>query len=125
MELEVVAACGRFQFKEMLMSGDVATDPSKPRKVLGLEWETQRDKLQVDVKLNTGGKVGGARVQEDIDLEGDLDKAIPGAITKRNLWRVVQGQYEPLGLLCVFTILFKISMQSLLNEEEGTSGGLG
>jgi hypothetical protein len=24
------------------------------------------------VKLNTGGKVGGARIQEDIDLEGDL-----------------------------------------------------
>jgi hypothetical protein len=60
-ELELVAACGGFQFKETLMSGDVAADPSDPRKVLGLVWETQGDKLQVDVKLNTGGKVGGAR----------------------------------------------------------------
>jgi hypothetical protein len=62
-------------------------------------------------------------VQEDINLEGDLDKAIPGAFTKRILWREAQGQYDPPGLLCVFTILFKISMQSLLDEEEGTSVG--
>jgi hypothetical protein len=43
-------------------------------------------------RVNTGGKVGGARVQEDIDLEGDLDKAILEAITKKILWRVAQGQ---------------------------------
>ncbi len=46
----MVAARGGFQFKETLMSGDAAADPSKPRKVLGLVWETQEDKLQVDVK---------------------------------------------------------------------------
>jgi hypothetical protein len=60
--LETLAARGGFQFKETLMSGDAAGDPSEPQKVLGLIWETQEDKLQVDVKLNTGGKVGGARV---------------------------------------------------------------
>ncbi len=116
-ELEVVAARGP------LMSGDAAADPSEPRKVLSLVWETQEDKLQVDVKLNTGGKVGGDRVQEDIDLEGDLSKAIPGAITKRILWRVAQGQYNPLGLLCAFTIRYKIFMRSLSDEEEGTHVG--
>jgi hypothetical protein len=90
--------------------------------VLGLVKETQQDRLQEDVKLNTGGKVGGARVLEDIDLEGDLDRAMPGAITKRVLWRVAQGQYDPLGLLCAFTIRFKIIMRSLSGEEEGTCG---
>jgi hypothetical protein len=53
------------------MSGDAAADPSEPRNVLGFVWETQEDKLQVDVKLNTGGKVGGVQIQEDIDLEED------------------------------------------------------
>jgi hypothetical protein len=101
------------------MTGDAAANPSEPRKVLGLIWETQEDKLQVDVKLNTGGKVGGARIQEDIDLEGDLSRALPGAITKRVLWRVAQGLYDPLGLLCEFTIRFKIVMRSLSDEEEG------
>jgi hypothetical protein len=73
-DLETLAGRGGFQFKGTLMTGDAAADPSEPRKVLGLIWETQEDKLQVDVKVNTGGKVGGARVQEDIDLEG----AYPG-----------------------------------------------
>ncbi len=105
------------------MSGDAAANSSEPRKLLGLGWETHGDKLQVDVKLNTGGKVQGARVQEDIDLEGDLSKAIPGAITKRILWRVAQGQYDPLGLLCAFTIRFKIIMRGLSDEEEGAHIG--
>jgi hypothetical protein len=118
-DLETLAGRGRFQFKGTLMTGDAAADPSEPRKVLGLIWETQEDKLQVDVKLNTGGKVGGARVQDDIDLEGDLSQALPGVITKRILWRVAQGLYDPLGLLCEFTIRFKIVMRSLSDEEEG------
>jgi hypothetical protein len=114
--LETQAGRGGFQFKGTLMSGDAAADPSEPRKVLGLIWETQEDKLQVDVKLNTGGKVGGGRIQKDINLEGDLSRAIPGAITKRVLWRVAQGLYDPLGLLCAFTIRFKIVMRSLSDE---------
>ncbi len=69
-DLETLAGRGGLQFKGTLMMGDAAADPSEPRKVLGLIWETQEDKLQVDVKLNTGGKVGGARIQEDIDLGG-------------------------------------------------------
>ncbi len=118
-DLETLAGRGGFQFKGTLMTGDAAADSSEPRKVLGLIWETQEDKLQVDVKLNTGSKVGGARIQEDIDLEGDLSQALPGAITKRVLWRVAQGLYDPLGLLCAFTIRFKIVMRSLSDEEEG------
>jgi hypothetical protein len=105
------------------MTGDAAANPSEPRKVLGLIWETLEDKLQVELKLNTGGKVGGARVQDDIDLEGDLSQALPGAITKRILWRVAQGLYDPLGLLCAFTIRFKIVMRSLSDEEEGGRSG--
>jgi hypothetical protein len=122
-DLETLAGRGGFQFKGTLMTGDAAADPSEPRKVLGLIWETQGDKLQVDVKLNTGGKVGGARIQEDIDLEGDLSQALLGTITKRILWRVAQGLYDPLGLLCAFTIRFKLVMRSLSDEEEGERVG--
>jgi hypothetical protein len=86
-KLEEVAFRGGFQFKETLMSRDKATDPSEPRKVLGLVWETQQDRLRVDIKLNKGRKKGGAQVKEDVDndSEADLDKAIPEAITKRDL----------------------------------------
>ncbi len=44
------------------------------------------------------------------------EKALPEVITKRELWRVVQGQYDPLGLLCAFTIRFKILMRSIVSE---------
>ncbi len=32
---------------------------------------------------------------------------------------MAQGLYDPLGLLCTFTIRFKIVMRSLSDEEEG------
>jgi hypothetical protein len=39
-DLEALAGRGGFQFKGTLMTGDAAADPSEPRKVLGLIWET-------------------------------------------------------------------------------------
>src|SRR5450830_458158 len=44
-EMEEIAACGGFTFKETLMSGDTVEDHACPKKVLGLFWETDRDML--------------------------------------------------------------------------------
>jgi hypothetical protein len=93
-ELEVVAKDCGFEFKETLMSGDPAADPNDPRKVLGLIWETQEDRLMVDVKLNLGPKKAGLKLEEDVDLTSNIEGDLPGLITKRELWRVEQGQYE-------------------------------
>ncbi|MFN9909801.1 MAG: hypothetical protein ACK56F_27405, partial [bacterium] len=116
-ELEVVAKKGGFEFKETLMSGDSAADPNEPRKVLGLIWETQEDRLMVDVKLNLGPKRAGLKLEEDVDLTSNIEGDLPGLITKRELWRVAQGQYDPLGLLCAYTVRFKIVMRSLAEEQ--------
>ncbi len=107
-ELEIVAKKGGFEFKETLMSGDPATDPNEPRKVLGLIWETQEDRLMVDVKLNLGPKRAGLKLEEDVDLTSNIAGDLRGLITKRELWRVAQGQYDPLGLLCASTDWFWI-----------------
>jgi hypothetical protein len=53
---------------------------------------------------------------ENIELSEEPEKALPEVITKRELWRVAQGQYDPLGLLCAFTIRFKILMRSIVGE---------
>jgi hypothetical protein len=53
---------------------------------------------------------------ENIELGEEPEKALPEVITKRELWRVAQGQYDPLGLLCAFTIRFKILMRSIVEE---------
>ncbi len=115
-EMEAVAKRGGFEFKETLMSGDKEDENGEPRKVLGLIWETEADRLKVDVKLNLGAKKAGLHLMEKIELSEGPEKALPEVITKRELWRVAQGQYNPLGLLCAFTIRFKILMRSIVGE---------
>ncbi len=115
-ELEAVAKRGGFEFKETLMFGDEEDENGEPHKVLGLIWETEANRLRVDVKLNLGAKKAGLHLMENIKLDEELEKALPDVITKRELWRVAQGQYDPLGLLCTFTIRFKILMRSIVEE---------
>jgi hypothetical protein len=73
----------------------------------------------VDVKLNLGPKRAGLKLEEDVDLTSNIEGDLPGLITKRELWRVAQGQYDPLGLLCAYTVRFKIVMRSLAEEQSG------
>ena len=51
------------------MSGDAEEDPENPKKVLGLIWETERDRLRIDVKVNFSNKQRGARTAPDADLK--------------------------------------------------------
>jgi transposase InsO family protein len=114
--METVAKRGGFEFKETLMSGDKEDESGEPRKVLGLIWETETDRLKVDVKLNLGAKKAGLHLKENIELSGEPENALPEAVTKRELWRVAQGQYDPLGLLSAFTVRFKILMRNIVGE---------
>ncbi len=92
-EMETVAKRGGFEFKETLMSGDKEDENGEPRKVLGLIWETEADRLKVDVKLNLRAKRAGLHLKENIELSEEPENALPEAVTKRELWRVAQGQY--------------------------------
>ena len=84
----------------------------EPHKVLGLIWETEEDRLRVDLKLNLGARRAGLHLLDNVELEDDPGRALPDVITKRELWRVAQGQYDPLGLLCGYTVRFKILMRA-------------
>jgi hypothetical protein len=88
------------------MSGDPLGKDGELRKVLGLRWDTQRDKICVDIKLNYGEKVKGAYLEEDAPLT-DPQSALPQVITRRVLWRVAQSEYDPLGLLSVYMVKWK------------------
>jgi hypothetical protein len=67
-EMEAVAKRGGFEFKETLMSGDKEDENGEPHKVLGLIWETEADRLKVDVKLNLGAKKANLHLMENIEL---------------------------------------------------------
>jgi hypothetical protein len=56
---------------------------------------------------------------DNVELNNEPEKAQLEIITKRELWRVAQRQYDPLGLLCVFTIRFKLLMRSMVEEASG------
>ncbi len=110
---------GGFRFKEMVMSGDPLEEGGELGKVLGLRWDTQEDKICVDIKLNYGEKVKGAYLEEDAPLT-DPESALPQVITFRVLWRVAQSQYDPLGLLSVYMVKWKLLMRKVtLKGKEG------
>jgi hypothetical protein len=90
-DMEDILKNGRFRFKETVMAGDPLEEGGELRKVLGLRWDTQEDKICVDIKLNYGEKVKGAYLEEDAPLT-DPESALPQVITRRVLWRVAQSQ---------------------------------
>jgi hypothetical protein len=63
------------------MSGDKEDENGEPRKVLGLIWETEADRLRVDVKLNLGAKRVGLHLKENIELSEEAENALPEAVT--------------------------------------------
>jgi hypothetical protein len=101
------------------MSGDRGNRDGEPHKVLGLIWDTEKDQLRVDVKLNLGAKKAGLHLELNVKLEDEPEMALSEVITKRELWRVAQGQYDPLGQLCRYTVHFKILVRSLTEESTG------
>jgi hypothetical protein len=38
------------------------------------------------------------------------------------MWRVVQGQFDPLALLCAYIIQFKLLMQNLIDKRRKVIG---
>ncbi len=94
------------------MAGDPLEEGGELRKVLGLRWDTQEDKICVDIKLNYGEKVKGAYLEDDAPLS-DPESALPRVIMRRVLWRVAQSQYDPLGLLSVYMVKWKLLMRKV------------
>jgi hypothetical protein len=45
---------GGFHSKETVMSGNPLEHSGEPRKVLGLRWDTEKDEISVNMKLNYG-----------------------------------------------------------------------
>ncbi len=117
-DMEDILENGGFRFKETVMSGDPLGEDGELRKVLGLRWDTERDEICVDIKLNYGKKIKGACLEEDAPL-ADPESALPQIITRRILWRVAQSQYDPLGLLSVYMVRWKSLMRKVTLKGKG------
>lgn len=113
--MDKIVSMGGFNYKNTIMSGDKQED-GKPRKVLGLNWDTADDTLAVDVKVNLSGKKKGLRELPDLVLD-EVEKTMPDTVTKRLVWRIVLGQYDLLGLTSAFMIRLKLIMRDLSGED--------
>ena len=110
--MEKIMAYGGFSFKNTVMSGDVG----KIIKILGTNWDAEKDEFFLEVRINTSIKVKGIRREPDISLE-DVKEDFPEVLTKRLIWRVVLGQFDLLGLASVFFIRLKLLMRDLSGED--------
>jgi hypothetical protein len=109
-DMEDILENGGFRFKATVMTGEPLGEGGELRKVLGLRWDTEGDEICVDVKLNYGEKVNGAYLEEDAPL-ADPERVLPSLVTRRKLWRVAQSQYDPLGLLSMYMVKWKLLMR--------------
>ena len=110
--MEVIVSKGGFKFKKTVMSGD----KGEPMKVLGTGWDTERDTLFLEVKINVSNKTKGLRTEPDLDLSKVRD-SFPTILTKRIIWRIVLGQFDLLGLASIFLIRLKLLMRDLSGED--------
>ncbi len=117
-EMEDILENGRFRFKETVMTGDLLGRDGELRKVLGLRWDMEEDEICVDVKLNYGEKVKGAYTEDDAQLN-DPESALPSRVTRRILWRLAQIQNDPLGLLSVYMVKWKLLMRKVMLKGKG------
>jgi hypothetical protein len=102
-ELEDMIAPGNFSFKTVTYSGEYV----ELLKILSLVWCPKNDLLYLPVRVNYAVKVKGRKLLEDLDLL-DLWRALPDSITKREIWRIVQQLYDPLGLACPLLLKSKL-----------------
>ena len=115
--MDKIVAQGGFKFKKTIMSGDDVD----PVKVLGTHWDVRQDKLHLEIKVNVSRKYKGTKVEADLNLE-NIREDFPDELTKRVVWRVVLGQFDLLGLACVFLVRLKLLMRDLSGEEERSIG---
>ena len=110
-------AMGGFKFKETHVTGDSIKD-DEFIKVLGLIWDRESDTLRVNIKVTFAWKRGGAKLAPDLVLEDEeFCENLPDVVMKHIIWRVAQGQYDPLGLLAPYTVQLKMIMRDLCSEE--------
>ncbi|MCP3667555.1 MAG: hypothetical protein GY696_34525 [Gammaproteobacteria bacterium] len=77
------------------------------------------DKLSVKCDINVHGKIKGARIALDVELD-ILD--LPAEITHRIVWRVAMSPYDLYGLISVIIIQLKLIMRLLATLSVSKAG---
>lgn len=79
-------------------------------RVLGVGWNPASDTIVFEVSLKFSSEKRGVRTGPNL-LETDLPRALPVILTMRIVLEQVMKTYDPLGLVCPFTLLPKIYLR--------------
>ena len=104
-EIEGIAAKGGFKFKSFVFSFEFDEKGEKfpLSKVLGVTWNSSEDRICVVVDLNHN------RGKKGLKLPAVNIEEIP--YTKRVCLRLVNGIFDPLGLVSPVTVRLKLLMR--------------
>ncbi len=105
-EVEGIIKNGTFSFKTAVYSGDKV----EPTKVLGLIWDSAKDRLYVPARVNESAKFKGRRTSPDLDL-ANLKLELAEEVTKRIVFRITGQLYDPLGLLGPISLKIKLVLR--------------
>ena len=86
--------------------------------VLGMMWDKKTDQLFVPLRFNTSARRKGIHLQQDTPLDA-LGNNFPPTLTRRQIWRIVQSQYDPLGLLAPLTLRLKLLLRAVAIADPG------
>ena len=85
-------------------------------RVLGLAWDPEKDFILYEVTLNFSKKRRGVRTGPDLNAT-NLPKALLEFLTKRTVLEQVMKIYDPLGLVCPFTLLAKVYLREVWSRK--------
>ena len=87
-------------------------------RVLGVGWKPKEDVIVYEVTLDFSQKRRGVRTGPNLMLN-DLPEALPDILTKRIVLQQVMKIYDPLGLVCPFTLIGKIYLRETWSRNLG------
>lgn len=86
------------------------SDVNDHARVLGTAWKPLEDTLIYKVSLNFSRKRKGVHIGPDLHVT-DIPKMIPSSLTRRMVLSQVMRIYDPLGILCPFTLRAKVYLR--------------
>lgn len=109
---KILARIG-FSAKMIVRSGE--TNQAVLDKVghtLGLNWQPTMDTIQYDLILNMGKREGAAKLSPDLTKE-DIPSLLQMMFTKRKSLQLSSQLFDPLGMICAYTIRIKIALKKV------------
>ncbi|XP_068234191.1 uncharacterized protein [Palaemon carinicauda] len=114
-DIENVLSKGSFKIKRWTITGDnehsdFEVSQNSNERILGLNWQCNKDVFYFKSKLNFSPKYKGVRTEPDLNKLNFFEN-IPSVLTKRFVVSQMCSVYDPLGFLLPFTLKAKILLR--------------